>query len=369
MSNTSIPQTDQTQPRGFFRYKNKIIIGAAAIILVTIVFLLPKPKPQVMQRDEPPVNVKVMTVTAEPNLADTFVLPAVVEPNRIIMVAAEVAGRIERINPEKGDTLKQGDLILKLNTDLILPELQRAEAQVQRDKIQYERMQELVKTNATSRQDLDDATTDLAISKAALAAIQAQLERTSIHAPCSGVLNELLVEEGEYVQPGTPVVEIVDSNTVKVVVKVPERDTAFFSVGQQAEVTADVKGQTCIQKGTITFINELADAQTRSTSMEITIDNPQRNLRSGQIVYVRLTRQILKDVILIPLLAVIPMEEGKAVYVVNSTQAQRRDVKLGLIKGDRIQITSGLSPGDKLIIAGHRFVAPGQSVNIIEENP
>jgi len=65
------------------------------------------------------------------------------------------------------------------------------------------------------------------------------------------------------------------------------------------------------------------------------------------------------------LLAVIPMEDSKAVYVVNSTQAKRREVETGIIRGDQIQITSGLEPGDKLIIAGHRFVAPGQKVNIV----
>jgi membrane fusion protein (multidrug efflux system) len=70
---------------------------------------------------------------------------------------------------------------------------------------------------------------------------------------------------------------------------------------------------------------------------------------------------------MIPLLAVIPMEDSKTVYVVNSSQAKRRDVKLGVIKGDQVQIESGLEPGDKLIIAGHRFVAPGQKVNVVPE--
>jgi multidrug efflux pump subunit AcrA (membrane-fusion protein) len=64
---------------------------------------------------------------------------------------------------------------------------------------------------------------------------------------------------------------------------------------------------------------------------------------------------------------VIPMEDGKAVYVVNSSHAKRCDVKLGIIRGDQVQIESGLEPGAKLIIAGHRFVAPGQKVNIVPE--
>lgn len=162
--------------------------------------------------------------------------------------------------------------------------------------------------------------------------------------------------------------ELVDTDIVKVVVQVPQRDIPFFATGQDAIVFADAKGQETSVAGTITFVSELADQQTRSTRMEIIVENKHRLLRSGQIVRARLTRQILQDAILIPLLAVIPMEDSKAVYVANSSEAQRREVELGIIKGDRIQVTRGLTPGDRLIIAGHRFVAPGQKVNVVSEN-
>jgi membrane fusion protein (multidrug efflux system) len=293
----------------------------------------------------------------------------VVEPNRIVTVAAEVAGRIERIPPTEGSRVLAGDLLVELNADLIRPQVQVAEAQHGRDKIEYDRMAELVEMDATSRSDLDNATTELARSKAQLAQIKAQLERTQIVAPMAGVLNDLPVEEGEYVQPGMPVAEVVETDPVKVAVEVPERDVPFFAVGQTAQVIAGVKGQKKPKTvtGTISFINELADPRTRSTKMEITVPNKDGFLRSGQIVQVRLTRRILDDAIMIPLLAVIPMENGQAVYVVEAGQAQRRDVVIDIIRGRRVRITEGLEPGDNLIVAGHRFVAPGQAVQVIPE--
>jgi membrane fusion protein (multidrug efflux system) len=235
-------------------------------------------------------------------------------------------------------------------------------------------MKRLVDDDATSRRDLDDATTKLAISKAQLDEVTAREKRTRIIAPLDGVLNDLLVEEGEYVSIGTPVAEIVETKVVKVAVEVPERDIVFFEVGRQAEVLVPTKEGDRVHtrdedqwlEGKITFINELADQQTRSTRMEVTITNEQGLVRSGQIVLVRLTRRVLKDAVMIPLLAVIPMEEGNAVYVANSTEAKRCEVELGIIKGDNVQIRSGLKPGDNLIIAGHGFVAPGQEVNISE---
>jgi len=116
--------------------------------------------------------------------------------------------------------------------------------------------------------------------------------------------------------------------------------------------------------GTISYISALADERTRSPRIEIALDNRGRLLRSGQIVDVRLKRRVLKDVIMVPLQAVIPLEDGKAVYVVEDSKAARRDVTIGFIKGSRVRITSGLKPGDKLIVAGHRYVGPGQSVKI-----
>lgn len=345
----------------------KAVIILVAIAILTVIMKMPAKKREVPATEAPPVNVKVMTVTAEPQFADTFKLPAVVEPNRLVTVSSEVSGRIEHIPMEEGDKVKVGDLLVKLNTDLILPDFESAKAQVERDQIEFDRMTNLSKENAATQRDLDNATSQLAISKARLEGISARLERTSILAPINGVLNDLIVEEGEYVDPGNPVAQIVDTDTVKVVVEIPERDVAFFSVGDKSEIYTNTKDPNEFLTGTITFISELADPKTRTTRTEITLNNKQQLLRSGQIVNVHLTRRIIKNAILIPLLAVIPMEDGKAVYVVNSSQAERHEVILDIIKGDQVRIKSGLEPGDKLIIAGHRFVAPGQKVNIVSE--
>ncbi len=352
----------------FRRIIPKAIIILVAIAVLTVIAKLPQRERSAPPTEAAPVNVTVMPVIALPQLADTFNLPAVIEPNRIVIVSAEVESRIERIPLKEGDSVKSGDLLIRINADLIRPLFEIAQEQVKRDQIEFERMDNLVKDNATPQRDLDDARTKLAISKANLDEVRARLERTNIYSPTAGQLNDICVEEGEYVLVGNPVAEVVDNDTVKVVVDVPERDISFFSIGQKAEVFVDVKGHNTTMVGKISFISELADLQTRSTRMEISLDNKKRLLRSGQIVLVRLTRRILKDAILIPLLAVIPMEDSKAVYVVNSTEAERREVELGFIKGDRVQIRRGLEPGDRLIIAGHRFVAPGQKVNIVSEN-
>lgn len=368
--NEQSPKTEllKTKLGWFRRYANRKGIILASLAILAVIFIIPGRNREVPSAEAPPVNVTVMTVTAEPEIVDTFDLPAIVEPNLIVTISAEVDGRVERIPLKKGSLVYAGNLLIQLNEDLLLPEFEGAEAQFKRDQIEYERVANLVKEKVSPPRDLDNATSQLAISKARLAEVRARLERTRILAPSAGLLNDLLVEEGEYVQAGTPLAELVDMDTVKVVVEVPERDIAYFTVGQKAEVFVEASGQEKALIGTITFISKLADQQTRSTRMEITLDNKEGLFLSGQIVRAHLTRRILRDVIFIPLLAVIPMEEGKAVYVVSSSQAQRCEVELGVIKGDRIQVKRGLAPGDRLVIAGHRFVSPGQNVNVAGEN-
>jgi membrane fusion protein, multidrug efflux system len=344
------------------------ILGLAVVGLIAI-SKLPKRQQALPETEAPPVNVTVMTVIADPNRPDSFDLPAIVEPNQVVTLSAEISGRIERIHPQEGDRICIGDLLIQLNTEMIAPQLKIAEETLNRDKIEYERMANLVKIKATASQDLDNAATSLVISQAGVMEMRARFARTRIATPTTGVLNDLLVEHGEYVAPGDPVAQIVDVDTVKVVVEIPERDIGFFDIGQPTEVMAVIKGEEHRFSGPITFISALADMRTRSTRVEIRLANPEGLLRSGQIVSAHLTRRTLKDAIFIPLLAVIPMEEGKAVFVANASEAQRQKVTLGMIKGDQVHITSGLAAGDQLIIAGHRFVSPGQPIRIVTEEP
>ncbi len=348
------------------RTKLKIVMAAAAALLVVVVVIIPAPQAAVEVIKSPAVNVTTLNVTPVTHLADTFILPAVVEPNRTVTIAAEINGRVERLAARQGDTVHADELLIELNTDLLTPQLEQARAQLQRHQTEYERMSDLVQRQATSRSDLDDAAMDRAVSQATVTEIQARLQRSRITAPCTGVLNDLDVEAGEYVQPGTPVARIVEIQTVKVVVDIPERDIGYFSVSQCAQVLVTTKGQTLNRPGRITYISALADEQTRSTRVEITLDNQDGALHSGQVVRVQLTRRVLPEAIMLPLLAVIPMEDSKIVYVVKDNITERRNVELGLIRGDQVQITSGLTAGDQVIVAGHRFVAPGQQVNVVD---
>jgi len=358
-----------------------IVAGGVAAVLLLVV-ALPARERDKPPTEPPPVNVRVRDVEPVASLDDLTTLHGIVEPNRTVQVAAEVSGQIRQYAQRRttltrggrtfpagqplaeGEPVESGDPIVLLDTDLLQAEYDRAEAQAEYDARDYERKTDLFAKNVATKAEVDQAKTAMEVSRAALATARLRLERAVIAAPISGILNRLPEEIGQYVQVGTCVAEIVDIDVAKIVADVPEKDVHYLGTGEPAEILIDPLGGRAVD-GTITFIGELADERTRTTPIEISVSNEHRLLRSGQIVTVRLNRQTLRDVIMVPLEAVIPLEAGRVVYVVEDGLAQRREVELGFMKGAAVQVLGGLRAGDRLIVSGQRYVGPGQAVREI----
>ncbi len=384
----------------------RILLAELILLAATGVFrlhLIPKLEPAPPPVAEAVVSVRVQRVAPIPEMPDILLLPGVVKENYVVTVSAEVAGRVEKILPAEGDRVKEGDPLMRLNDDLLRAAYRRAKAQADFDALQLARIKRLSEGGSATGEEMDRAAAALAVSEAALAAAEAELERSRIACPANGVLNDLLVEPGEYVQPGHALAEIVDTDTVKVVVRVPEREVPYFQVGDAVRVLFDVRGEAREVRSSIAFISELGGAESRTTPFEIQVDNRDRLLHTERIVRVGLPRRVLRDVIMIPLEAVIPMEGGKAVYVVTDRRmelawtrrlpeqllmrpmegvfpaglgdelytrveggkAERRAVTLGIYRGARVQVLDGLKAGDDLIVEGHRHVGPGERVKIV----
>lgn len=358
-----------------------VMAAAGVVVLLLLTPAPPKPAPEVAPT---PVNVAVRMIEPLSELIDTLTLSAVVEPEVVVRVAAEVAGRVERYGLREralqwrgrefpagrtiaeGEPVEAGEILIHLNRELLQAAYDRAKAQYEYDEREYRRIADLFEREVTAKTEFDTARTRRDISRAALDEAERSLERTTIFAPTDGFLNRLAIEPGEYAVPGQNVAEIVALSRVKVAVDVPESEVHHLRVGDRAVVLARSPDQLELG-GEIRYISELADTETRTSRVEIVVENPEHVLRSGQIVRARLTRRVLKDVIMIPLGSVIPLEEGRIVYVVNDDHAVRREVTLGLIEGREVEILEGLQAGDRLIVAGHRYVGPGQLVTVVSD--
>lgn len=341
------------------------ILVAAAAVMISVA-RMPGRTEDLPPKEVPPVNVEVLEIEAIRRMPDILELPGTLEPNRVVQVPAELAGKIEEVFVEEGQEVEKGQLILRLDTALLEAEFKRAKAQAEFDLRTRQRSEELLRKGVLNQSQVEEVEARATISAVALDVAQTRLERATVEAPIYGILNVLTHEAGEYVSAGDTVAEIVDISTIKVVVHIPERDVQYLSLGNKIALSVDSLPGVSLT-GSVTYISEVADAATRTTRIEVTVENRARRLHTGMIVRAQIPRRSLSNVIMIPLSSVIPLEEGRVVYVVSGDRAERREVTLGIIRGSQVQALNGLDSGELLIVKGHRQVGPDQLVRVVGE--
>ena len=356
-----------------------LVVMMAFGAVSTVAMLVPQSEDNKPATPPRPVPVQSQVVRLIPTYDDTFEVKGTVEPARTVDVRAELAEQVETIGPRdpaapdgprlvKGDSVRQGQVLVTLQRDRREAEVARAAAQVDYDRRELERMQALARDGAASPQDVSDAETRLKISQATLKSAQADLNRTVITAPIAGTVN-WLIEKGEQAMPNTLIATIVDNSETKVVVDLSERDVGYFEEGSLHQVTewpSQREGQPESIPARITFLSRTAEGSARTTRAELTVEAHRELVRNGQIVTVRLKRRDLHDVVFIPLRAIIPGDEREhVVHVADQGHAQKRMVEINLRmirQGDQVQVVRGLVPGDRLIVEGTREVSDGQLI-------
>ncbi len=364
-----------------------LVVAVAAGIVLGLYFFLPKRDTSAAPEAPPAVPVRTELIRPVARLADTFEIKGVVRPHRSVRVRVDLnqaeqvlrRGRNQRQDRplDEGDPVRQGQTLVQLRTDRLAAQVAQARAQLAFEQTQLQRLRGLVAENAATPSDVEDARRKTEIAEAQLATAEANLARATIAAPIDGTVN-WLIEVGEQASPGALVAEIVDNTSTKVTVDIPEQDIGFFEVGSVHQVVdwpGRQRGQEPIG-ARITFLAEKADEGVHSTRAELTLDPQHRHkVRNGQIVSVRLQRQVKQNVILIPLTAIVPGEdEQHFVHLAEQGRAVRRPVRINLrlIRdgdrlgrfdgGDRVEVVEGLVPGERLIVEGTRFLSDGQAV-------
>ncbi|UCC66198.1 MAG: efflux RND transporter periplasmic adaptor subunit, partial [Deltaproteobacteria bacterium] len=176
-----------------------------------------------------------------------------------------------------------------------------------------------------------------------------------------GMVNLLHVDVGEYVARGEPVADLVNVDKIKINVNVPELDVRYLRVGRQAMVTIDAFPGRRLA-GTINFVAYKADPATKTFHVRVLIPNPRREIRPGMIARVAFLRRIIPNAVAVPLSALVDKGGERIVFVENDGIAYARTVSIGVIEADRVQITSGLKLGERLIVTGQTEVEEGMRV-------
>jgi len=325
---------------------------------------LEEAKKAAIKKDVP--TVRVITLTLEPRrLVDKVNLPAQVEPYKEVRIKAEVPGQVVEVFVQEGQTVKKGQVLMKLDDRDYQSRLARIEANYKLAKLNYERTKALVNKKITAATKLDEIEAQLKDLTAQRTEAKLALSRTSITTPLSSLLNEISAEKGDFVTIGDPVAQILEIDTVKVTVGVPESDVAAIFDLEEADVIIEALGKRRV-RGRKVFLSRQPRTLARLYDLELVVPNPDGRILPGMFARVELVKQVFNEALAVPLYAVITQGDDRFVFIDKEGRAEKRSVKLGTLVGWQVHVTSGLAAGDRIIVVGHRLLDHGQQVEVIK---
>ena len=302
-------------------------------------------------------KVRVETVQVVPvNQDATFT--ATVEADKVNNIAPAMGGRIRKIYVDVGDYVRQGQAVVAMDAATF----SQQETQVATLKRDYERYKELFEVGGVSKQQLDQAKTQLDVAETALGNLG---ENTTLTSPVSGVVTARNYDPGD-VAGQLPILTIETMNPVKVKVNVSESFYSRVEKGMPVEVQADALGSETFE-GKVSLIYPTLDPVSHTFPVEITVANTAQRLRPGMFARVKMNfgthdRPLLSDRSVLKQVGsndryVFVEKEGKAVYTL---------VQLGVRLDDKYEIVSGLKAGDRVIVQGQSGLVDGTEVEVIE---
>ncbi len=306
--------------------------------------------------------VPVSTVVLNPvPIKDVIFLPGVTEAWQDVQVAANTAGRIEWLGPREGQKVNKGDLLAKIEVSALKAALEHAEAAYQLADDLCERRRRLYERKIIAKEELDQSETQRKLALTDLEQIKVKYNHGFPKSPITGIINHLYVDVGEYADLGKPLADIVNIDKIKINVQVPELDVRYVKKGQKTPLKIDAFPDRELV-GIVHFVAFKADPATKTFLVRSVIDNPAHDIRPGMIGRLAFVRKVIPDAIVAPLFALVDKGGERIVFVEKDGVVQSRTISIGVIEGDRVQITSGLNAGDHLIVKGHTEVEDGMKV-------
>jgi len=347
----------------------KKIIGAIVTLAIVglMVFLLAGNKKKMQEQTSSNNSsdltevVSVYTVKEE-SMCRSFSSNAMVQALTELNFVSDVTGRVTELFVDKGATVQPGTPLLKIDSDLIEADYAAALAAYNAMKKDEERFTRSNAAGGISDQQLDNIRAQVQASESRLAYAQWKKDNSIVKSPMRGTINLRYVELGSLIAPNAPLFEIVDASKMKVLCMVPESKVKMVEKGQK--VTASETGTSATFTGTVKNVGVKTD-RGLNYPVEVILDKSPE-LRIGMYLNVHFTESEERPIVLIPRKAISGSAMAANVYLAVDGKAVRREVVLGEMYGNDIEITEGLSAGESVIVSGIMNVAYGTPIRIVE---
>ena len=289
-------------------------------------------------------------------------------------LGAELAGTVREVAFDSGASVKQGQLLVRLDTSAEEAQLQSAAAEAALARLNLERARSLREGGANSAADLDMSEARAKQAEAAVAALQATVGKKVIRAPFDGRIAIRQIERGQVASPGTPIASIQSVDPIYADAWVPQQALADLTQGQAARLRTDTfPGGSW--DGALTIVNPEVDPATRNVLVRATFPNKDGRLRPGMFANLDLLSEARQPVVVIPATAVIYAPYGDSVFTIEKAAegapgaltARQAFVRLGERRGDLVAVASGLSAGQTVVSTGGFKLRNGAAVVLHDE--
>jgi RND family efflux transporter MFP subunit len=324
------------------------------------------------KQEAAPIAVK----TVQPkrgSITRSVVLPGEVKPYQQATLYAKVAGYLKKIAVDKGDSVKQGDLIADIEVPELLADVARFKAELEVAELDYKRLSEsrTKLADLVVPQTVDNAKAKADVAKANLDRTETLLGFAKITAPFSGIVARRMVDPGAFIPAATSgsaaqnaaIITLTDFSRVRVQVAVPEIETGLIAKDEPVTLTLDgLPGKSF--EGKITRFAYTLDEASKTMLAEIELANPKLELRPGMYALVKIGIERKEQAVLLPTEAVVTERAGASIFTVVDNKAKKVGVKTGFNDGAHVEIVSEIKPEQPVILVGKRTVTDGQPVKV-----
>lgn len=320
--------------------------------------------------DQQAVDSKTIPVIAAQvsvaSQAQDLAISGNIEGSKTVKLGFMVAGKISQITVSEGQPVGRNQEVAALDPANYSIAKEIADVQVNQATDEYSRLKAMYERNSISESDFKKIDFTLQGAKAQQKLQTKNLSDTKLYSPIGGVLLRKLAEEGEIVSAGMPVLVVSDISMVKVNAYIPENQLSQVHIGQTASVKIGALNDTVT--GKVIEVGSAADATTRAFTVKIEIPNPKLSIRPGMIAEITMPSARQKNVLTIPAPAILHTPEGQAyIFIVDKGRAFQRNISVGNVYGNNVEIISGLSAGETLVVGGQQKLSNGSTVLITKK--
>lgn len=290
------------------------------------------------------------------------------EAEKEAQILARVTGVVQTLLAEEGDHVEVGDPLLKVDNDEYRFRLEQAAATTANLRSRYERMEKMMKEELATEEEFQAVRSEMASAEANEGLARLALSYTTVSAPFSGQVTNRLVDVGQNLTVGDPVMIMADFDPLLARVHVPSREFNKLQQNQEVNLVLDSSGTRLT--GRIKLISPVIDPTSGTIKLTIEVPEYPAGTRPGDFAQVQIVTEKRDDVILVPRNAVLSEKGESVVYTLTQEEiptAERRIVEIGFSDDLHAQVLSGLAVGESVVVKGQRSLKNGSPVKVLED--